>query len=96
MADTNADDRLTDEAKMSKRIGVKFNLKPKSAGHACGFGSGARPIFIGVGPERQRANIPGEDYGRSERSFIERIKDTRLGNSPIGRTVAVIGAGNTA
>src|SRR5687768_8359336 len=56
-------------------------------------------IFIGVGlGETNKLNIPGEDLEGvyDALAFIERIKTRDWTSVPLGRTVAVIGAGNTA
>ncbi len=56
-------------------------------------------IFLGVGlGDTNKLNIPGEElegvYDALE--FIEKIKTRDWKNVPLGKTVAVIGAGNTA
>jgi dihydropyrimidine dehydrogenase (NAD+) subunit PreT len=56
-------------------------------------------IFLGVGlGETNRLNIPGEglDGVYDALQFIELIKSREWHSIPLGRTVAVIGAGNTA
>jgi dihydropyrimidine dehydrogenase (NAD+) subunit PreT len=56
-------------------------------------------IFIGIGlGATTRLNIPGEDLQGvyDALDFIERIKTREWSSVPIGRNVAVIGAGNTA
>jgi dihydropyrimidine dehydrogenase (NAD+) subunit PreT len=56
-------------------------------------------IFIGVGlGETNKLNIPGEDLDGvyDALDFIQRIKTRDWTSVPLGRTVAVIGAGNTA
>jgi dihydropyrimidine dehydrogenase (NAD+) subunit PreT len=56
-------------------------------------------IFIGVGlGETNRLNIPGEDLVGviDALAFIEQIKTRDWKNVPLGKRVAVIGAGNTA
>jgi len=56
-------------------------------------------VFIGVGlGATNRLNIAGEDLAGvvDALAFIERIKTRDWRNIPLGRTVAVIGAGNTA
>jgi dihydropyrimidine dehydrogenase (NAD+) subunit PreT len=56
-------------------------------------------IFLGVGlGETNRLNIPGEDLEGvfDALAFIERIKTREWTSVPLGRSVAVIGAGNTA
>ncbi|HUR99813.1 MAG TPA: NAD(P)-dependent oxidoreductase [Pyrinomonadaceae bacterium] len=56
-------------------------------------------IFLGVGlGETNRLGIPGEDLDGvyDALDFIERIKTRDWQSVPLGRTVAVLGAGNTA
>ncbi|HYE65617.1 MAG TPA: NAD(P)-dependent oxidoreductase [Pyrinomonadaceae bacterium] len=91
----------TDEAAMVERLGVRFKLNTE-IGRDVSFDeleSSHDAVFIGIGlGATTRLNIPGEDlsgvYDALE--FIERVKTRDWANVPIGRTVAVIGAGNTA
>lgn len=56
-------------------------------------------VFLGIGlGATNRLNIAGEDLAGvvDALAFIERIKTRDWANIPVGRTVAVIGAGNTA
>ncbi len=56
-------------------------------------------IFLGVGlGETNKLNIPGEDLDGvyDALDFIQRIKTRDWQSVPLGRTVAVLGAGNTA
>src|SRR5215207_6264428 len=56
-------------------------------------------IFLGVGlGDTNTLNIPGEDLDGvyDALDFIERIKTRDWQSVPLGRTVAVLGAGNTA
>src|SRR5687768_11635518 len=56
-------------------------------------------IFLGVGlGENNKLNIPGEDLDGvyDALHFIECVKSRDWRSVPLGRTVAVIGAGNTA
>ena len=56
-------------------------------------------VFLGVGlGQTNQLNIPGEDLEGvyDALAFIEKIKSRDWMNVPLGRTVAVIGAGNTA
>ena len=56
-------------------------------------------IFLGVGlGDTNKLNIPGEDLAGvyDALDFIERIKTRDWMKVPLGKTVAVIGAGNTA
>ncbi|MCA1616073.1 MAG: NAD(P)-dependent oxidoreductase [Acidobacteria bacterium] len=54
-------------------------------------------LGVGLGPTR-RLDIPGEDLAGvyDALDFIERIKTRDWAGVPVGRTVAVVGAGNTA
>jgi dihydropyrimidine dehydrogenase (NAD+) subunit PreT len=91
----------TDEAEMVKRLGVQFRLNTE-IGRDISLEELEKThdaIFIGAGlGATARLNIPGEDlngvYDALE--FIERIKTRDWRRVPIGRTVAVVGAGNTA
>src|SRR5918993_50667 len=91
----------TDEAHMVERLGVKFRLdvevgRDVSVGELEGAHDG---VFLGVGlGETGRLGIPGEELeGVYDALYvIERIKSRRWETVPLGRTVAVIGAGNTA
>lgn len=56
-------------------------------------------IFLGIGlGDTNKLNIPGEDLEGvyDALDFIEKIKTRDWKSVPLGRTVAVIGAGNTA
>lgn len=56
-------------------------------------------IFLGVGlGDTNRLNIPGEDLEGvyDALDFIEKIKTRDWHSVPLGKTVAVVGAGNTA
>jgi glutamate synthase (NADPH/NADH) small chain len=56
-------------------------------------------IFIGIGlGDTNKLNIPGEDLEgvHDALDFIEKVKTRDWKSVPLGRTVAVIGAGNTA
>ncbi len=56
-------------------------------------------LFIGVGlADTNRLNIPGEasDGVYDALEFIEKIKTRKWASVPLGKTVVVIGAGNTA
>jgi len=56
-------------------------------------------IFLGIGlGETNKLNIPGEDLAGvyDALQFIEKIKTRDWKSVPLGKTVAVIGAGNTA
>jgi glutamate synthase (NADPH/NADH) small chain len=91
----------TDEARMVERLGVKFRLgvevgRDVSVEELEGAHDG---VFLGVGlGETGRLDIPGEELeGVYDALYvIERIKSRRWETVPLGRTVAVVGAGNTA
>lgn len=56
-------------------------------------------VFIGVGlGETNKLNIPGEDIDGvyDALHFIEKVKTRNWSSVPLGKTVVVIGAGNTA
>jgi dihydropyrimidine dehydrogenase (NAD+) subunit PreT len=56
-------------------------------------------VFLGVGlGATNRLNIPGEDLDGvyDALAFIERVKTREWNSVPLGKTVCVIGAGNTA
>ena len=90
-----------DEVALVERLGVRFKLETEigrdlslaelEAAHGA--------IFLGVGlGATARLNIPGEElagvYDALE--FIEQIKTRDWARVPLARTVAVVGAGNTA
>src|SRR5690606_12097861 len=54
-------------------------------------------IAVGLGPTR-RLDVPGEDRPGviDALAFIEQVKSRKWQSIPLGRNVAVIGAGNTA
>jgi dihydropyrimidine dehydrogenase (NAD+) subunit PreT len=91
----------TDEAAQVERLGVQFKLNTE-IGRDISLEELEKThdaIFIGAGlGETTRLGVPGEDlegvYDALE--FIERIKTRDWKSIPIGRTVAVVGAGNTA
>ena len=90
-----------DEARMVERLGVEFKLNTEIGRDLtlADLEAANDAIFVGVGlGETARLNIPGEDLPGvyDALHFIERIKTRDWANIPIGRTVAVIGAGNTA
>src|SRR5919107_880156 len=91
----------TEEARQVERLGVKFRLDTE-VGRDVSVGeleSKHDGVFLGVGlGETGRLEIPGEELeGVYDALYvIERIKSRRWETVPIGRSVAVIGAGNTA
>ena len=90
-----------DEVAMIERLGVQFRLGCE-IGRDLSFAeleAAHEAIFIGVGlGATNKLGIPGEDlagvYDALE--FIELIKTRDWASVPIAKTVAVIGAGNTA
>jgi glutamate synthase (NADPH/NADH) small chain len=101
----------TDEAKMVERLGVELKLNTLITANGVKGDEIAESIsleelearhdavFLGVGlGATQRLNIPGEDLEGvyDALDFIERIKTRDWTSVPIGKSVAVIGAGNTA
>lgn len=102
MAEYKMSQRVSqEEVAMVSRLGVKIkteievgrdiSLDELEAAHDA--------IFLGVGlGATARLNIPGEDLAGvyDALDFIERIKTRDWASIPIGRTVAVVGAGNTA
>src|SRR3712207_3015481 len=91
----------TEEARQVERLGVKFRLETEVGRDVSveELESKHDGVFLGVGlGETGRLNIPGEELeGVYDALYvIERIKSRRWETVPLGRTVAVIGAGNTA
>ncbi|MDX6695605.1 MAG: dihydropyrimidine dehydrogenase subunit PreT [Blastocatellia bacterium] len=91
----------TDEASMVERLGVQFKMNTEIGRDVSLSELEAMhdAIFVAVGlGETSRLNIPGEELPGvyDALHFIERIKTREWASIPIGRTVAVIGAGNTA
>lgn len=90
-----------EEAEMVARLGVKFRLNT-SVGtdvSAADLEAAHDAVFLGVGlGATGRLDVPGEDLAGvyDALDFIERIKTRDWPSVPVGRTVAVIGAGNTA
>jgi dihydropyrimidine dehydrogenase (NAD+) subunit PreT len=91
----------TEEAGAVERLGVKFRLETE-VGRDVTFDELEKThdaVFLGVGlGETGRLGIPGEELDGVYDAlyFIERIKSREWESVPVGRTVAVIGAGNTA
>lgn len=91
----------TEEARAVERLGVKFRLNTEVGRDVSieELESKHDGVFLGVGlGETGRLGIPGEELeGVYDALYvIERIKSRRWETVPLGRTVAVIGAGNTA
>jgi dihydropyrimidine dehydrogenase (NAD+) subunit PreT len=91
----------TDEAMMVERLGVEFKLNTE-VGRDVSLDELEKThdaIFLGAGlGTTARLNIPGENLAGvyDALDVIERIKTRDWRSVPMGRTVAVIGAGNTA
>jgi glutamate synthase (NADPH/NADH) small chain len=91
----------TAEAEMVGRLGVKFRLGTEVGRDVTieELEKAHDGVFLGVGlGETGRLNIPGEELEGVYDAlyFIERIKSRSWETVPVGRAVAVIGAGNTA
>ena len=90
-----------EEAEIVQRLGVEFKLNTE-IGRDVSFEELENrydAVFLGIGlGQTQKLNIPGEDLpGVFEAlDFIERIKTRDWKSVPLGKTIAVIGAGNTA
>jgi dihydropyrimidine dehydrogenase (NAD+) subunit PreT len=90
-----------DEVEVVARLGVHFRLNTE-VGRDVSFAeleAAHDALFIGVGlGATQRLGIPGEDLPGvyDALDFIERVKTREWSSVPLGRSVAVIGAGNTA
>jgi dihydropyrimidine dehydrogenase (NAD+) subunit PreT len=90
-----------EEARMVERLGVKLRLDTE-VGRDVTFDELEKAhdaVFLGVGlGETGRLGIPGEGLEGVHDAlyFIERIKSRSWAGVPVGRSVAVIGAGNTA
>lgn len=89
------------EVDQVRRLGVEFRLST-AVGRNIEFDElreAHDAIFIGVGLGATRhLEIPGEELGGviDALHFIEQIKTRHWNNVPLGKHVAVIGAGNTA
>src|SRR5438067_4812720 len=91
----------TEEAARDEHLGVKFKLNTEIGTDISlsDLESQHDAIFLSTGlGATGRLNIPGEDLQGiyDALDFREKIKARDWANVPIGRTVAVIGAGNTA
>lgn len=90
-----------DEVEHIKRIGVQFLLNTE-IGRDVSFEDLQKnhdAIFLGIGlGATNQMNVPGEDSAGviDALAFIEYIKTRDWKTVPLGKTVAVIGAGNTA
>ncbi|MCY7345547.1 MAG: NAD(P)-dependent oxidoreductase [Pyrinomonadaceae bacterium] len=90
-----------DEVKLIEDLGVKFRLNCE-IGREVSFGdlqTNHDAIFLAVGlGATNKLNIPGENIEgvHDALDYIERIKTRDWRNVPTGKTVSVIGAGNTA
>ncbi|MDQ3754004.1 MAG: NAD(P)-dependent oxidoreductase, partial [Acidobacteriota bacterium] len=83
--------RLGVEIKTNVEIGRELTFDDLAAAHDA--------VFLGVGlGQTARLDIPGEHLAGvyDALDFIERIKSRDWASVPVGRTIAVIGAGNTA
>ena len=101
-----------DEVKLVEQLGVKFALNCEIAGSEEVQSSKLKvqssieelqarhdAVFLAIGlGETNRLNIEGEDLPGvyDALHFIEQVKTRDWANVPLGRVVAVIGAGNTA
>jgi dihydropyrimidine dehydrogenase (NAD+) subunit PreT len=84
-------ERLGVRVKLNTEVGRDISIKELEAAHDA--------VFLGVGlGETGRLNIPGEELEGVYDAlyFIERIKTREWETVPLGRVVAVVGAGNTA
>lgn len=90
-----------DEAAHVEKVGVRFELNTE-IGRDITFehlASKHDAVFLAVGlGETNKMNIPGEELEGvyDALDFIEYVKTRDWKSVPLGRTVAVIGAGNTA
>ena len=97
-----------DEVASIRRMGVDFRTNTRIVGsdaggdNTVGFQTLAKDhdaIFLAVGlGETNRLNVPGEDLSGvyDALHFIEKVKSRKWKEVPLGETVVVIGAGNTA
>ena len=102
MAEYKMSQRVSvDEAKMVQRLGVQFRLNTEIGRDVSlkDLQSQHDAIFLAIGlGATNRLNIEGENLSgvMDALDFIERIKTRDWKSVPLGKTVAVIGAGNTA
>lgn len=90
-----------EEAKMVTRLGVEFQLNTEIGRDIsfAEFEAQHDAIFLGIGlGATNRLNIAGEDSEGvfDALDFIEYVKTRDWKSVPLGRVVAVVGAGNTA
>jgi glutamate synthase (NADPH/NADH) small chain len=90
-----------EEAAMVERLGVQFKMNTEVGRDVSVADLEAQhdAVFLGIGlGATARLNVPGENLAGvyDALDFIERIKTRDWANVPIAKTVAVIGAGNTA
>jgi len=90
-----------EEARLAESLGVRFRLGTEVGRDVtlAELESAHDAVFLGVGlGATARLNIPGEDLEGvyDALQFIERVKSRDWESVPVGRTVAVVGAGNTA
>ena len=89
-----------EETDMARKLGVQFHMNSEVSPEMLKqLEADNDAIFLGVGlGQTAQLNIPGEDsigvYDALQ--WIERVKTREWDEVPIGRVVAVIGAGNTA
>jgi dihydropyrimidine dehydrogenase (NAD+) subunit PreT len=91
----------TDEAAQVERLGVEFKLNTEIGRDVSleELEKSHDALFLGTGlGATARLGIPGEDLEGvfDALEFIELIKTRDWKSVPVGRTVAVVGAGNTA
>lgn len=90
-----AEARFAEQAGVRFVLGTRIGVDVKVEQLVADFDA----VFVGVGLGRVPSlSIPGEELPQvlDALAFIERTKTEPLGTIPIGRRVAVIGAGNTA
>jgi glutamate synthase (NADPH/NADH) small chain len=90
-----------EEANMVARLGVEFKLNTEIGRDISlqDLEANYDAVFLAAGlGATQKLNIPGEDLAGvfEALDFIEQIKTRDWHNVPLARTIAVIGAGNTA
>ena len=102
MAEYKMSQRVSvDEAKMVERLGVQFKLNTEIGRDVSpeDLQSKHDAIFLAIGlGATNKLNVEGENLNgvMDALDFIERIKTRDWKSVPLGKTVAVVGAGNTA